>query len=120
MHGSPFLHRTACILAERSRSAPQLLELLMRDGRPSLSAPDLEPPHRRAPARAPALAPSPRRSVFYIIPSLHPARIIALVDPRVGPNYRLEPRTTLERLLGTKSVHHLVELPDPGRSGVRI
>eukprot|EP00965_Chrysotila_dentata_P078050 2573673-Pleurochrysis_carterae.AAC.1 len=33
-------------------------------GRPSLSAPDPEPPRRRAPARALALAPRPPRSVF--------------------------------------------------------
>eukprot|EP00965_Chrysotila_dentata_P205823 6183178-Pleurochrysis_carterae.AAC.2 len=35
--------------------------------------PSLEPPRRRAPAPAPALAPDPRRFVFYMIASL-PAR----------------------------------------------
>eukprot|EP00965_Chrysotila_dentata_P150315 4964986-Pleurochrysis_carterae.AAC.1 len=83
MHCVSFLHRIACVLAERSRSAPQVLEFPLRDGRPSLSARDPEPPHRRASARAPALSSrSPRRSIFYIIPSLQPARMVALVDPR--------------------------------------
>eukprot|EP00965_Chrysotila_dentata_P133024 4398632-Pleurochrysis_carterae.AAC.1 len=33
MHGSPFLRRIACVLAERSRSALQALGYRARDGR---------------------------------------------------------------------------------------
>eukprot|EP00965_Chrysotila_dentata_P194901 6176661-Pleurochrysis_carterae.AAC.1 len=51
--------RLACVLAERLRSAPEASGL-NRGLWPTLpdSASDPEPPHRRAPAPAPALAPA--------------------------------------------------------------
>eukprot|EP00965_Chrysotila_dentata_P133639 4419594-Pleurochrysis_carterae.AAC.1 len=59
--------RIACVLAERSRSAPQALGICSRWPLPITERPLLEPPRRRAPAPAPALAPSPRRPIFHIV-----------------------------------------------------
>eukprot|EP00965_Chrysotila_dentata_P098945 3272532-Pleurochrysis_carterae.AAC.1 len=67
MHGSPFLHRIECVLAERFALRSLSSGELARDGpccprEPPSRRP--EPPRRRASARAPALAPSPQRCVF--------------------------------------------------------
>eukprot|EP00965_Chrysotila_dentata_P177691 5869560-Pleurochrysis_carterae.AAC.1 len=60
MHGSPNLHRIACALAERSRSAPQALGNYARDGRHCPVEPFSSSHRVGASSRAPALAPSPR------------------------------------------------------------
>eukprot|EP00965_Chrysotila_dentata_P032193 1073733-Pleurochrysis_carterae.AAC.1 len=82
MHGFPFLYRIACVLAERSRSAPQALGgTLAHNGCCRSLSHLLEPPGRCAPALAPAPAPSPPTVVFIYFRWLQPARMVALVDP---------------------------------------
>eukprot|EP00965_Chrysotila_dentata_P124011 4099030-Pleurochrysis_carterae.AAC.3 len=60
----PILHRIACVLAERSCSAPQALGIPARNGRRRPVSALLEPSRRRAQASAPAPAPSSRRKLF--------------------------------------------------------
>eukprot|EP00965_Chrysotila_dentata_P239215 6202970-Pleurochrysis_carterae.AAC.2 len=74
MHGFPVLHRIACVLAERSRSAPQALVNLCSRWPP--------PPCEHFPRAAPQACSSPRacahsqppKVCIYIFPSL-PARL---------------------------------------------
>eukprot|EP00965_Chrysotila_dentata_P215406 6188761-Pleurochrysis_carterae.AAC.1 len=81
MHGFLICIRIACVLAERSRSAPQALGTRSRWPMPIFERPLLEPPHsRRASARVPAPAPSPRRCVFIYFRRSQPARMVALVS----------------------------------------
>eukprot|EP00965_Chrysotila_dentata_P016774 556839-Pleurochrysis_carterae.AAC.2 len=63
----------ACVLAERSRSAPQVLITVRAWSPPSRLRPRQRPPRRRAPIPAPAHAPDPRLFVSYISTSF-PAR----------------------------------------------
>eukprot|EP00965_Chrysotila_dentata_P229330 6197127-Pleurochrysis_carterae.AAC.1 len=57
MHNIPFCTRAACVLAKRSRSAPQVLGSRNANGRHGLTAPPpgATPQVRPAPASAPAL-----------------------------------------------------------------
>eukprot|EP00965_Chrysotila_dentata_P072224 2387062-Pleurochrysis_carterae.AAC.1 len=64
MHCLPFWTLVACVLAERSRSAPQVLGYPCSRWLPlPRRATFLEPPRRRVPAPAPVLAPDARRIV---------------------------------------------------------
>eukprot|EP00965_Chrysotila_dentata_P156665 5176136-Pleurochrysis_carterae.AAC.3 len=65
MHSLPFCTRVACVLAERSRSAPQVLEYCSRWLPLPRELPFLEPPPRRAPPPAPALLPEQWSLVSY-------------------------------------------------------
>eukprot|EP00965_Chrysotila_dentata_P180626 5962729-Pleurochrysis_carterae.AAC.2 len=56
MHSLPFWFRIACVLAERSRSAPQNLGSRSAHGRHSLTVPALGATPQARPAPAPAFA----------------------------------------------------------------
>eukprot|EP00965_Chrysotila_dentata_P034676 1154278-Pleurochrysis_carterae.AAC.1 len=78
MHGLPICIRIGHAYSRSARAPlPKLLDSRSRWLLPTSERPFLEPPHRRASARAPAIAPSPPTVVFYIYRRLKPARMVA-------------------------------------------